>query len=101
MVQMKYDGNGRVLTVLLHRVGNVPGTLLFVLQGPVGKVHTAAHESVGQIRALQDSGRAEGFVHLNDSFGLCHSVNIERTLSIIVSFGGLHERSQWYQWHNS
>ena len=91
MVQMEDDGNGGILTVLLHRVGNVSGSLLLVLQCPVGKIHTTAHERVGQVRALQDSGGAEGLVHFNDSLGLCHSIDVECSLSIIMSFGGLHE----------
>ena len=101
VVQVEHDGDGGALAVLLHRVGDVAGPLLLVLQRAVLEIHTASHKRVCQVRALQDGGGAEGLVHFNDSLGLCHGVDIERPLSIIVSLGGLHKGSERYQRHNA
>ena len=63
---------------------------------PLCKVHPAAHEGVGQVRALEDGGRAEGLVHLDDGLGLGHGVDVERALGVVVLLGGLHQGSQRY-----
>ena len=96
MVQVEYDGDGGVLAVLLHGVGDVPGALFLVLQRPVGKVGAATHKGIGQVRALEDGGGAEGLVHLDDGLGLGHGVDVERALGVAVGLGGLHQGSQRY-----
>ena len=87
-------GMGLFSRVLLHRLGDVAGPLLLVLQGAVCKVHPAAHEGVGQVGALQDGGGAEGLVHVDDGLGLGHRVDVERPLGVAVFHSRVQQRAQ-------
>ena len=87
MVQMQRNRDPAVLAVLLDSVGNVVGADLLVFQSTVCEIGTAAHEGVGQIRALNDGGGAEHFVDFDDGLGLGHGVDVERALCVVILFG--------------
>ena len=89
MVQVEGHRDGTGLGVLLHRVGNVQRALLLVLQGALGKVGAAAHEGVGQVRALEDGGGTEHLVNLDHRLGLAHRVDVEGSLGVVVFLGGV------------
>ena len=90
MVEVQHHGDGTVFTVLPDGVGDAASADLLVLEGAVGEVHTAAHEGVGEVRALEYGGGAEGLVHFDDCLGLGHGVDVERALRVVVLFGGFH-----------
>ena len=90
VVEVQHHGDGASLTVLPDGVGDAARADLLVLQRAVGEVHAAAHEGVGEVCALQDGGAAEGLVHFDDCLGLCHGVDVERALRVVVLFSGLH-----------
>ena len=81
---MEGNGDGAVLGVLLHRVGDVQRALLLVLQRAVGEVRAPAHKSVCQIGALQDGGGTEHLVDLDHCLCLTDRVHVERTLRVVV-----------------
>ena len=85
-----------MLGILSDGLGNVVGANLFVFQGAVGKVGTAPHKGVGQVRALNDGGGAEHLMDLNDGLGLGHSVDVEGPLGVVVFFGSLQNGSHRY-----
>ena len=91
VVEVEHHGYRRALAVLLYGVGDTLRADLLVLKRAVGEVHAAAHEGVGEIRALEYGGAAEGLVHLDNGLGLSHGVYVERALRVVVLFGGLHE----------
>ena len=101
MVQVEGHGNGAVLGILLNSVCNVIGAYLLILQGAVGKICTASHEGIGQIRTLNDCGGAEHLMNLDHRLGLGHSVYIKSPLGVIVLLGCFQNRSHRYQRHNS
>ena len=100
VVEVQHHGDRAVLAVLAHGVRDAARADLLVLQRAVGEVHAAAHEGVGQVRALQYGGGAEGLVHLDDGLGLGHGVDVERALRVVVLFGGLHQGAKGNERHN-
>ena len=99
VIQMKRHRNGAVLGILFDGLGDVICTNLFILQGAIGKIGTAAHKCVGQIRTLNNGSGAEHFVNFNNSLRLCNSVDIKRALCVIVLFSGFQDGSHRYEWH--
>ena len=101
VIQVEHHGDGAVLGELLHRLGDVAGPLLLVLQGAVCKVHPAAHEGVGQVGPLQNGRGAEHLVYGDDRLGLGHGVDVEGPLGIAIFHGGVQNRTQRYQRHSN
>ena len=99
VIQMQGNGNGAVLGVLLNSLGDIIGAHLFIFQGAVCKIGTAAHKGVGQIRALDNGSGTEHLMNLNDGLGLRHGIDIERPLGVVILFGSLQNGSHRYQRH--
>ena len=99
MVQVQGHGDGAALAVLLHRRADVGRALDLVFQGGVHEVGAAAHEAVGQVRALQDGGGAEHLMHLDGGLSLGHGVHVEGALGVVIFLGGFQNRAKGYQ-HN-
>ena len=100
VVQVEHHGDGAVRRELLHRLGDVAGPLLLVLQGAILEVHPAAHEGVGQVGPLQDGGGAEHLVDGDDGLGLGHRVDVEGPLGVAVFHSGVQHGTQRYERHN-
>ncbi len=99
VVQVKHHRHRAVLPEFLDCVPDVFGSPNLILQSGVHKIGTPPHETVCQVRPLQNSGRAEHLMDLDGGLGLGDRVDIKSSLGVTVLGGSLQQRPKWNQWH--